>query len=270
MPFASAVVRSGAASERALWFVVHPRGLVVRREGEGVTLPSADDVATWPLETSPAHYLGRLDDQDCFAITMAAEPSGPFAVQSLRALHGLVAEDVFAIAGRATQITKWAEDHRFCGRCGKPTERHAAERCMHCPSCGLDAYPRISPAIIVLVRRGEEALLARSGRFPLPFFSTLAGFAEVGESLEETLAREVREEVGVEVTSPRYFASQPWPFPHSLMIGFFADWAAGEIRVDGEEIAEAAWFRPESLPMIPPKLSIARRLIDAWIAEIRP
>jgi NAD+ diphosphatase len=140
---------------------------------------------------------------------------------------------------------------------------------MRCPACGLMAYPRIAPAIIVLVRRGEEALLARGARFPSAFYSTLAGFAEIGETLEETLEREVFEEVGVRVKNPRYFGSQPWPFPHSLMIGFVAEWAGGDIRVDGKEILEARWFRPDALPSIPPPISIARRLIDAWVEDTR-
>src|SRR6185436_16767524 len=118
--------------------------------------------------------------------------------------------------------------HRFCGRCGAPTEPVPDERCMRCPACGLMAYPRIAPAVIVLVRRGDEALLARGARFPGIFFSTLAGFVEPGESLEETIAREIEEEVGIQVKSPRYFGSQPWPFPHSLMVGFHAEWAGGE------------------------------------------
>jgi NAD+ diphosphatase len=140
---------------------------------------------------------------------------------------------------------------------------------MRCEVCTLSFYPRISPAIIVLVRRGDEALLARSTRSASGFYSTLAGFVEAGESLEETLAREVREEVGVEVTNLRYFASQSWPFPHSLMVGFFADHAGGEIVVDKTEITDARWFAPTALPLIPPKLSIARQLIDAWVAEVR-
>src|SRR5262249_3755857 len=142
------------------------------------------------------------------------------------------------------------------------------ERCMKCPACGLTAYPRIAPAVIVLVRRGEEALLARGARFPLPFYSTLAGFSEVGETLEQTVAREIREEVGVEVKDVRYFGSQPWPFPHSLMIGFTAEWAGGEIKCDPTEIADAKWFRADALPLVSPPLSIARRLIDAWVAEV--
>ena len=138
---------------------------------------------------------------------------------------------------------------------------------MHCPACKLHVYPRIAPAVIVLVRRGDEALLARGARFPMPFFSTLAGFAEVGESLEETLAREVREEVGVEVSRIRYFGSQPWPFPHSLMIGFRAAWSSGDIAIDPNEIVDAGWFRRDDLPPIPPGISIARALIDAWLGE---
>ncbi len=140
---------------------------------------------------------------------------------------------------------------------------------MRCPQCGLLAYPRITPAIIVLVRRGDEALLARGARFPLPFHSTLAGFAEIGESLgRDGSRREVREEVGIEVKNIRYFGSQPWPFPNSLMVGFFADWAGGEIRIDGKEILDASWYRADALPTIPPKISIARRLIDAWLDEV--
>jgi NAD+ diphosphatase len=140
---------------------------------------------------------------------------------------------------------------------------------MKCPTCGLVAYPRISPAVIVLVRKGDQALLARSSRFRLPFFSTLAGFVEVGETLEETVVREIREEVGVTVGDVRYFGSQPWPFPHSLMVGFTARWESGELAPDGDEIAEAAWFSAGALPPVPPPLSIARRLIDAWVDEVR-
>jgi NAD+ diphosphatase len=139
---------------------------------------------------------------------------------------------------------------------------------MRCPSCGLLAYPRISPAVIVLIRRGDRALLARGVRFPLPFYSALAGFVEVGETLEDTVAREVREEVGVEVERIRYFGSQPWPFPHSLMVGFSAEWKSGEIAPDAREIVDAQWFGAAALPPIPPRLSIARRLIDAWLDDV--
>jgi NAD+ diphosphatase len=193
---------------------------------------------------------------------------GPWRFQGLRALIGTFDEARFAAAGRAFHIFDWVTTSRFCGRCGAAMERVLTERCMKCPACSLTQYPRIAPAIIVLVRRGERALLARNTRFPVPFFSTLAGFSGIGETLEETLRREVQEEVGVRVGAVRYFGSQPWPFPHSLMIAFMAEWESGEISVDGEEIGAADWFSIDSLPMIPPRVSIARRMIDAWRDEV--
>jgi NAD+ diphosphatase len=139
---------------------------------------------------------------------------------------------------------------------------------MRCPACSLLAFPRLAPAVITLVVRDDgAALLARNAAWPMPMFSCLAGFVEPGETLEQAVAREVHEEVGVRIGRVTYQASQPWPFPHSLMIGFRAEHAGGEIEVDGTEIAEAAWFTTEDLPNIPPRLSIARRLIDDWIAE---
>ena len=137
-----------------------------------------------------------------------------------------------------------------------------------CPSCRLTAYPRLAPAVIVLVERGEEALLAQPVKFKL-FHSTLAGFVEPGESLEQCLAREVAEEVGVQISNTRYFASQSWPFPHSMMIAFVCEWSSGEIRPQAGEIEEANWFEVLQLPKLPSKISIARRLIDAVAAEMR-
>ena len=142
---------------------------------------------------------------------------------------------------------------------------------MRCPGCGLLSYPRLAPAVIALVHRTtsdghDEALLARGVQFALPMFSCLAGFVEPGETLEGAVQREVLEEVGVRVDDVRYQGSQPWPFPHSLMIGFFARWVEGELVPDPTEIAEAGWFRRDALPSIPPSISIARRLIDTWVA----
>jgi NAD+ diphosphatase len=251
------------------WFLVHPKGIVLAREREGgVRLPTEAEVEALGA-TGTAHDLGQLGDG--LAMTVAVDvsvPPEPFVVLGLRELFGAVSAETFAFAGRATQVIDWATTHRFCGRCGAPTERVDGERCMRCPTCGLLAYPRITPAIIVLVRRGDEALLARGARFPLPFYSTLAGFVEVGESLEETVRREVREEVGVELKNVRYFGSQPWPFPNSLMIGFTSEWAGGEIAIDHKEILDAQWYRPDALPTVPPKISIARQLIDAWVEDV--
>jgi NAD+ diphosphatase len=248
------------------WYLVHPKGLVVRREASGAVLPTDADVALLGLDASKAEDAGR---GRALAVPDDVVLPEPLAVVGLREGFALLGEAGFLEAGAATQVVEWAATHRYCGRCATPTERVPDERCMRCPACGLTSYPRIAPAVIVLVRRGAEALLARGARFPLPFFSTLAGFVEIGETLEETVSREIREEVGIEVANIRYFGSQPWPFPHSLMVGFTAEWAGGDIHPDEKEILEAQWFRADALPPIPPRLSIARRLIDAWLEDVR-
>jgi NAD+ diphosphatase len=247
------------------WYLVHPKGLVVRREGDGAALPADADVAALGLDVSKAEATGG--GQALEVPGDVALPEG-LVVVGLREGFALLGERPFLEAGAATQVLEWVTTHRYCGRCATPTMRVPGERCLRCPACGLLSYPRIAPAVIVLVRRGAEALLARGARSPRPFFSTLAGFVEIGETLEETVAREIREEVGIEVKDVRYFASQPWPFPHSLMVGFTAQWAAGQVRPDEKEILEARWFQADELPTIPPRLSIARRLIDAWVDEV--
>ncbi len=273
MTFVPGVVPPPTSSPQSVWFLTRSSQggpeLVVRRDGDRVSLPGLDDARGLGVEPSDSHFVGRLNGEDCYAVAIAeTELPAPLYAEGLRNLYIDLDDEVFSVAARAAQIAVFGATHRFCGRCASPTVRHSEERCVACPSCGLVCYPRLSPAIIVLVRRGKEALLAR-GRRGVGFFSTLAGFVEVGESLEETLHREVREEVGIEVTNIRYSGSQPWPFPHSLMVGFTADYAGGEIVTDPREIAEAAWFSPDALPPIPPpKLSIARRLIDAWLADV--
>lgn len=181
----------------------------------------------------------------------------------LRPLYGLAGAKAFALAGRAFQLLDWQKNHRFCGRCGIPTVMKTDEFAMSCSDCGLLAYPRISPAVMVLVRRGDEFLLARSPHFKPKVFSALAGFVEAGETLEQCAVREVREEVGIEIANLRYFQSQPWPFPDSLMLAFFADYAGGVITPDPSEIEAAGWFSRNALPPLPGTESIARRLIDA-------
>jgi NAD+ diphosphatase len=219
------------------------------------------------------HFVGIVDDHAWWAVDVPGDedPSYGAAVE-LRRYYDGVADHEWLAAGRAVQLVEWARTHRFCGRCGEPTELAAGERAMRCPACSLLAFPRLSPAMITLVTRGDpgpdqEALLARGVQWQVPMYSCLAGFVEPGESLEAAVVREVDEEVGVAVANPRYFGSQPWPFPNSLMIGFRADYAGGEIVCDPSEILDAGWYRKEDLPMIPPGISIARKLIDAWLAE---
>ena len=207
------------------------------------------------------HFLGVIDGQGVWAIESDDEPTDA-AFMPLIATHGKLGDVWWAVAGRAVQITSWARTHRFCDSCGKPTERRDSERALGCDDCKTLAYPRLAPAVIVLIHRDREVLLARGRSFGAPMYSTLAGFVEPGETLEQCVAREVREEVGVEVDEITYRHSQAWPFPHSLMIGFTARWASGEIEIDESEIVDAQWYPIDALPNIPPPFAISRWLID--------
>lgn len=229
---------------------------------------SSDLLQTEPVRTL---YLGRLAGTDCWAAEVprgAGAPQG-MSWEGLRTLFSVLDDAHFAIAGRAIQLLDWDRTHRFCGRCGTPTVAKPDERVRVCPACKLSVYPRIAPAVMALVRRGSEVLLARGPQFPVGLYSALAGFVEPGETLEQCVEREVREEVGVGVENIRYFASQPWPFPHSLMIAFVCDWVGGELRPQPGEIEAAEWFDVFHLPRLPSKISIARRLIDAVAHETR-
>ncbi|HEY9558257.1 MAG TPA: NAD(+) diphosphatase [Acidimicrobiales bacterium] len=243
---------------------------VVVREGQVVVLDEhPDEVAPG----APSMVLGTLDGAACWAIDLDGDGTPDVALPAaddlglmpLMGLYGRVDDLRWTLAGRAVQLVEWERTTRYCGRCATQTEPMPGERARRCPACGLLAFPRLAPAVITLIERGDEALLARNGTFPVPMYSCIAGFVEPGETLEEAVHREVAEEVGVELSDVRYVASQPWPFPHSLMVGFEATWGSGEIEVDGKEIVDAGWFRPDDLPMIPPGMSIARTLIDAWV-----
>jgi len=255
----------------ALWFAFQGSQILVVRGAHNASVPSASDPREFGLAPHRSQYLGILGEQHCFACELEANVAPPVGMQlsGLRALFGALDDSLFALAGRAFQIVDWNRSHQFCGHCGTPTEPKANERARVCPNCGQSHYPRIAPAVMALVRRGNELLLARSPHFPPGMYSALAGFVEPGETLEQTLVREVREEVGIEVANLRYFASQPWPFPHSLMIAFYADYAGGEITPDPGEIEAAGWFTADRLPQaLPSKISISRRLIDAALAEL--
>ena len=216
-------------------------------------------------------YLGRLGPSDLWAAELAADAEAPggLAWAGLRSLFSVLDDAHFALAGRALQLLDWDRSHQFCGRCGARTLPKSEERVRVCPACKLSAYPRVAPAVMALVRRGSQLLLARSPHFPSGMYSALAGFVEPGESLEQCLAREVEEEVGVQISNSRYFASQSWPFPHSLMIAFVCEYASGELTPQPSEIEAANWFDVLQLPKLPSKISIARRLIDAVVAEMR-
>lgn len=212
------------------------------------------------------HLLGYFDQRPCWAVELVSpEIEAAYQWIGLRSQAGLIDEDQFVLAGRALQIVQWHLDHEFCGRCGRATEHDECDRSKVCQHCNLRFYPRLSPCVIVLITRGNECLLARHSRSKAPLYTALAGFVEVGERVEDTLHREVMEEVGLKIHSLRYFHSQPWPFPGQLMLGFHAQWQEGDIQVDGEEIIDAQWWRYDNLPQVPPLTTLAGQLINHFV-----
>ncbi len=270
MPFVPSLEPSETPGFPAWWFLFHEDRLLVEIQGDAAAIPR------WASPPGPAvsavrtQFLGTLDGAPCFSGELAgpATPEG-MALRPLRPLLGALPADLFALAGRAFQVMDWDRSHRYCGRCGSPTEPVKGERARACRRCGIHFYPRIAPAIIVaVVRDGRDILLARARRFTAALHSVLAGFVEPGETFEECVRREVREETGVEVANIRYFGSQPWPFPHSLMVAFTAEYAGGCLVLDEKEIVEAGWFGPGEVSAlrIPGPGTIARRLIDWFLA----
>ena len=248
------------------WALVRsPQGFLA--DANGVLFPR-EWLKRQDLPIRDEQGLGQFDGQPVWLLSLdqPVMPEGCFW-QSLRQFMLQADFPTFRMLAFADQVGTWRSNHRFCGRCGTPTQQVSGERCMRCPECGLDSYARISPSMIVLVTRGDEVLLARSPRFVTGVYSTLAGFVEPGESAEECVAREVREEVGIEVHNLHYLGSQGWPFPHSLMLGFHAEYAGGEIVPQADEIEDAAWFPIDNLPPLPMQRSIARYLIDLYVAR---
>ncbi|MDX5372544.1 MAG: NAD(+) diphosphatase [Pseudomonadaceae bacterium] len=248
------------------WALVHgPQGFLA--DANGVLFPR-DWLKRQDLPVVGEQGLGRFDDQPVWLLQVEQPVELPGCFwQGMRQFMLQADYPTFRMLSFAEQVATWSRNHRFCGRCGSATSQVPGERCMRCPACGLDSYARISPSMIVLVSRGDEVLLARSPRFVPGIYSTLAGFVEPGESAEECVIREVREEVGVEVGNLQYLGSQGWPFPHSLMLGFHAEYVGGEIVPQADEIEDARWFPIDRLPPLPMQRSIARYLIDLHVAR---
>jgi len=248
------------------WLLRHQNSVVVLALANAADFPRGARKGLPPLRDALA--IGEWQGMTCMAGELEAVPAEwADCLVPLRQVFDLMGMEAFALAGRAVQLLDWQRHHRYCGACATPTERLPGEFGMRCPACRLVAYPRLSPAVMVLVRRGRQLLLARSARFPGGMYSALAGFVEPGETLEQCAAREVREEVGIAIANLRYFGSQPWPFPNSLMVAFFADHAGGELQPDGTEIETAGWFTADALPRLPMPMSIAHQLIAAALRE---
>jgi len=268
MAFLSSYRQSFDERESAWWFVFSGNKLLVERTDEGVHLPLLNGLEALPLRALRKQYLGTMNGHSCLTAECEADVPLPARMEfhGLRKLYGALDEERFWVAGRAFQIMDWDRTHQHCGKCGSPTKDKTDERAKVCPACGTVSFPRMSPAVIVAVVRDKSILLAHAARFPGAMYSVLAGFVEPGESLEDCVRREVKEEAGVELKNICYFGSQPWPFPNSLMVGFTAEYAGGEITMDEKEIVDARWFGADHLPMIPDKISIARKLID-WFVD---
>ena len=257
------------AADGDLWFSFRDDQVLVHLCGEEARIPTAGFMHAQQVIPDYRQYLGAWNGTHCYAVSLRSETLLPEGLveRNLRHLYGLIDDELFWIGGRGFQLVTWERTSRFCGRCGHRMENSKHERAKVCPSCEFRNYPRISPAVIVAVIRDDRILLARAFRFPHKLYSVIAGFVEPGETLEQCVRREILEEVNVEVQDLRYFGSQPWPFPNSLMIAFTAKYAGGEIRIDQEEIMDAGWFAADDLPPIPDRVSIARRLID-WFVEM--
>jgi NAD+ diphosphatase len=268
--FTPSHVTPPSLTETTLAFAFAGPKLLVAGDTQSPVVPSLADLERSGLRGTQ-HYLGRLQHADCIAVALADDVQAPegYALAGLRSLFLRLPDVTLALAARAFQVVEWDRTHRYCGRCGSPTRGKEGERAKECPACGYVAYPRVSPAMMVLVTRGREVLLARANRFPGAMYSALAGFVEPGETIEDCIHREVREEVGIDVTDLAYFASQSWSFPHSLMIAYTAHYAGGALRPDPSEIADVRWFDVDALPDLPSTVSIARRLIDTTVARLR-
>ncbi len=263
-----------APATASAWCFAFVDGQILLPQDEGAAFVPHAGATLGPLlqRADRRHYLGRLEEIDCWAFSLGEPPAG-WRASPLRAAMTQLSEPLMAVAGRAAQILEWDRAHRHCGVCGTPTELQAGERARRCPACGHVAYPRVTPAMMALVWReradagsragpgARELLLARSPHYAPGMYSALAGFVEAGESLEECVHREVAEEVGVRVHDLRYYGSQSWPFPHSLMVAYTAKWVQGEIVPQPAEIEDARWYPLDALPKIPPRFSIAGHLI---------
>jgi len=253
------------------WLIFSSNRLLVRH-AYGEIKPVTGHPEKLGLEAEQSVELSAGSDTVYTAVAVK-EPetiSDEYTFLDLRSLASLTERKLFFIAGKAYQLLFWEETHRFCGKCGAPLGKGQEEYSKRCSACGLHIFPTISPAIIIGVVRGRKLLLAHNAGFPAGLFSLIAGFMEPGETIEECARREVAEETGIAIQDITYFGSQPWPFPHSLMIGLTGKYAGGSIRPDGKEITEAGWFSPEELPKLPPKGSISRDIIEWFIKPGAP
>lgn len=249
------------------WFIFYKDQLLLEKKENGTfTIPYGEVPPITIKEKTTIHDITTLENSNCraFSIVSPVEESEQFVMVGLRASYEYLSVAHYQTAGKAYEILHWDRNSRFCSACGTPLEQK--ETIMkRCPKCGQEVYPAISTAILVLVRKEDSILLVHARNFKGTFNSLVAGFLETGETLEECVAREVKEETGLDVNHITYFGNQPWPYPSGLMVGFIADYAGGEIKLQEEELNSGAFYKRDNLPELPRKLSLARKMIDWWI-----
>lgn len=252
---------------KVYWFAFCVNKMLVQVDNDNYSIPFTNSLEELMISPVRSQYLGILQGSPCYCAEISPETNAPEGMDfiDLRSLFGLLDEDLFLLAGKAFQIVSWDQTHQFCGRCGSPTQEQPGERAKICPRCGFISYPRICPAVITAILKEDKILLAHAKAFKGDMHSLVAGFLEPGETLEQCVQREIMEEVGLNVKNIKYFGSQPWPFPNSMMIGFTAEYESGEIAIDGVEIAKAGWFGVDNLPELPTEVSIARKIINWYI-----
>ena len=253
-----------------LWFIFCKGDLMLERRPDGTYgIPLCEEA---PVEVKPwttIHTITPFADGTAvrtFAVDSPIVGHPRYEMCGLRASYAKLSSDLYQKAGKCQEILYWDQNTKYCGVCGAPMKLHT-EISKRCTECGKEVWPQLATAIIVLIHRGEEVLLVHARNFRGDYYGLVAGFVETGESLEEAVVREVREETSLEISNLRYFGSQPWPYPCGLMVGFHADYASGDIHLQRSELSAGGWFRKDNLPHIPEKLSIARRLIDSWLEE---
>ncbi len=255
--------------ERKYWFVFCKGDLLLEKTSDGrYTIPYQEEAPTALKEWTNVHTITPFGDDDVrtYTIDRPVTDNPLYEMCGLRATYNKLPHELYQIAGKCQEILYWDANTRFCGVCGGPMKMHTeiSKRCTH---CGKEIWPLLATAIIVLIHREDKVLLVHARNFRGKFFGLVAGFVETGETLEEAVVREVHEEVGIKIKNIRYFASQPWPYPCGLMVGFTADYVSGELHLQRSELDDAGWFDRDHLPPVPDKMSIARQLIDSWLEE---
>ena len=265
--------RPSHETNESFWFLFHKdhMAVTVKTEPHAISIPQlATTAASLSVAENAIYYIGSYGNRPCFSadILSASDIPSGLVLYPLRSMLTMMSIDLFSIVGRARQISQFHKSHKYCGACGAVTIQSTTEDARTCPSCSQVFYPRLSPVVIMRVFHAHELLLARSPHFKKGMYSCLAGFIEPGETAEEAVSREVMEETGISIKNIRYVTSQPWPFPHSLMLGFSAEFNGGDLHIDPKEIEDAAWFSPETLPQIPVEQTIGGYLIRDFIKNV--